>query len=498
VSYVWTLHAGDSRLAEGRGLFVAQCAGCHGVTGDGHGQLAPALGSPVPDLSDLGAMAQRTDAELFAATSEGVRGTTMPAFARMLDEDARWSLVAFVRLLSLAGPAAAPTTGAAAAHEDVGRAIAESGRLVDEAIAAHAKGDERARGLATDAYFAFEPVERRLGGVDVSLVSRVEQAFLALRGALGTADTAAVAARAAEVHQALAAADAALRETGSAWAWGVQSATIIVREGVEVVLVIGALLAYVSRSGNAAMRRSIWTGTAIGIALSLVTAYLLATALSFAPGTGALLEGVAMLFAAVVLFWVSYWIISKAEAERWQRYIQGRVKQAMTSGSSFALASAAFLAVYREGFETVLFYQALLTGAGGSRGAVALGFGVGCVVLAVVAGVFRVLGVRLPIRPFFLVTGALLYAMSVVFVGKGVHELQEAGVLGVTTVAAVPQVDFLGIFPTLETLLAQGVLVACVLYGLFVALRRTGSGGPAAKPEMRVADRGGVRETRSA
>jgi high-affinity iron transporter len=414
----------------------------------------------------------------------------------MLADDARWSLVAFVRTLSLAPPApvAVAASEAAAAQEDVGRALAESGRLVDESVAAHAGGDDRARALATDAYFAFEPVERRLAGVDASIVGRVEQAFLALRGALGEADGAAVAARAAEVHQGLAAADAALRQSGSAWAWGVQSATIIIREGVEVVLVIGALLAYVTRSGHAAMRRQIWAGAGVGIVLSLVTAYLLATLFSFAPGTGALLEGIAMLTAAAVLFFVSYWIISKAEAERWQRYIQGRVKQAMSSGSSLALASAAFLAVYREGFETVLFYQALLAGAGTARDAVAVGFGVGCVVLAVIAVAFRGLGVRLPIRPFFLVTGALLYAMSVVFAGKGVHELQEAGVVGVTNVAGVPQIDVLGLFPTLETLLAQAVLLVCVLVGLVVAFRRSGGSPPMS--QVRVADRG--RETRSA
>jgi mono/diheme cytochrome c family protein len=209
VSYVWTLHAGDARLAEGRGLFMAECAGCHGVAGDGHGQYAPALGSPVPDLSALSKMAERTDAELFAVTSDGIRGTAMPGFGRALDEDARWSLVAFLRSLSLAPSAQVAATGTApaAAQEDVGRALAGSRRLVDEAVALHAKGDERARGLATDAYFAFEPVERRLMGVDASIVSRVEQAFLAFRGALGAPDNAAVTARAAEVQQGLAAAE---------------------------------------------------------------------------------------------------------------------------------------------------------------------------------------------------------------------------------------------------------------------------------------------------
>jgi high-affinity iron transporter len=271
-----------------------------------------------------------------------------------------------------------------------------------------------------------------------------------------------------------------------------------VREGVEVVLVIGALLAYVSRSGDAAMRRSIWAGTAVGILLSLVTAFLLATALSFAPGTGALIEGVAMLTAAVVLFWVSYWIISKAEAERWQRYIQGRVKQAMATRQ---LPRARVGGVPRRvprGLRDrpVLPGAARRRGERPERGRRRLRRRLR--VLAIVAGVFRVLGVRLPIRPFFLVTGALLYAMSVVFVGKGVHELQEAGVLGVTNVPSVPRIDFLGIFPTLETLLAQGVLIACVLYGVMVALRRSGSGGATPKPKVEVAERRDARESRSA
>src|SRR5262249_35014108 len=134
-------------------------------------------------------------------------------------------------------------------------------------------------------------------------------------------------------------------------------------------------------------------------------------------GASDVLEGAAMLLAAAVLFWVSYWIVSKAEAERWQRYIQGKVQHALAAGSTTTLAAAAFLAVYREGFETVLFYQALLGSAPAGDVAVGAGFATGALALAGVYVVFNRFGRRLPIRPFFLGTGALLYAMAVIFAG---------------------------------------------------------------------------------
>jgi high-affinity iron transporter len=194
-----------------------------------------------------------------------------------------------------------------------------------------------------------------------------------------------------------------------------------------------------------------------------------------------------MLLAAVVLFWVSYWIISKAEAERWQRYIQGKVQHALAAGSGAALAAASFLAVYREGFETVLFYQALIGGAPRGDAAIGLGFLTGSALLAVVYGLFMRFGFRIPIRPFFLATGALLYLMAVVFAGRGVHELQEAGVVGVTLVDWAPTLDALGLFPSVETLLAQAVLIVPVVVGLALtpARRRRARASVEMREELR-------------
>ena len=176
----------------------------------------------------------------------------------------------------------------------------------------------------------------------------------------GTAVSPALEAGVAELHRHLDAAAGVLDASGGRWARFAQSAGIILREGFEVVLIVGALLAYVRRSGQTALVRPIWIGAGLGVVASVGTAFALATVFTLNPGASDALEGAAMLLAAGVLFWVSYWLISKAEAERWQRYIQGKVQHAVAAGSATALAAAAFLAVYREGFETVLFYRALL------------------------------------------------------------------------------------------------------------------------------------------
>jgi high-affinity iron transporter len=454
---------------------VAHCAGCHGAAGDGRGILASGLGAPVPDLSTPLSLATRSDADLVTVVSDGTAGTAMPAFGRVLTDDERWKALGFLRLLSLgaverATEASAAAPAAAMPQADV---LAEVRRLLGAAVEAHGRGDAAAADFATDAYLRFEPLEPHLRTRDGEIVPRLEEAFLAFRMAIARPGAGREVTEArARVETDLDRAGTLLASRTDAWARFVQSAAIILREGIEVVLIVGALLAYVRRSGNGAMARAIHAGTGLGIAASVASAALLVGLLRSRPAAAELIEGVAMLVAAGVLFWVSYWIISKAEAERWQRYIQGKVQHAVAAGSGVALAAAAFLAVYREGVETVLFYQALLGSAPAGDLAVGAGFVGGAAVLSVLYVLMSRFGLRIPMRPFFLVTGAFLYAMSVSFAGGGVHALQEAGVIGITPVPWVPTIPFLGVFPALEPLLAQGVLLACLAYAAFVTLRR--------------------------
>lgn len=474
VSYVWTLAHTTADMEAGEQLYATQCGGCHGAAGAG---VAPA-----PDWTKPGSLIHANDESLFDAVSDGVAGTTMPGFADRLTEAQRWQVVSYARALSLGGPLR-PGTPIPAVDDlmpkvDAARvqsAIVESRRLLDEAVAARRKGDPSASGLATDAYMRFEPVEKRLGALDSSLVGRVEEGFVRVRTALrepGTTVSADLEAMVAELHRDLELAADVLEPTADAWVRFGQSLAIILREGFEMVLVVGALLTYVRRTGQATLVRPIHVGSTIGVVASVATAVLLTTLLRLTPGAGPILEGASMLLAAAVLFWVSYWLISKSEADRWQRYIQGKVKQAIASGSGGALALAAFLAVYREGFETVLFYQALIAGAPAGDAMIGLGFVAGLALLGLLYVALKQIGIKIPMAQFFLVTGGLLYLMAFIFAGKGVFELQEAGVVGLTSIAWAPRLPALGIYPSVETMLAQGVLIVLLLYATVVTLRR--------------------------
>ncbi len=579
VSYLWTVHAAPAHWAEGQGVYLSACAGCHGRAGQGDGDYGDVLRVPARPLDDPATLARLSDAELYSLVAEGRSGTPMPGFAGRLSPAQIWATVGYVRLLSLGGddgtrsvaasegeamrfagllrlladeyaravPAAAPMDpqelaeseilaeqlvrqaprtqaalaaidAAAAATLDAevrqlatdiaarapapqvsaaalraatlvqarfpaaagspppaGDGLAEAARLLDDALAAYRRGEPRAVYLVSDAYFLFDPLEKTLTVAAEPLARRAEARFGELRAVMSHPGREAEAASiVAALGEDLAAARAALAPrvaTGRANTV-VQAALIILREGFEVVLILGALLAYAVRSGSRRLRAPILWGAASGAAASVITAYALARLLQASGAAAEVIEGATMLLAAVVLFTVSYWLISKAEAERWQRYIEGKVSSAIATGNLLALAGAAFLAVYREGVETVLFYQALIAAAPGQTAAILAGLAIGALALAIVYVLYQRLGRRLPLRQFFLGTGALLYYLAVVFAGKGVGELQEAGLVPTTAVPWIPRLDIVGIYPTVETLAAQGLLLLCAVYAVAVTLRR--------------------------
>jgi high-affinity iron transporter len=188
------------------------------------------------------------------------------------------------------------------------------------------------------------------------------------------------------------------------------------------------------------------------------------------------LEGATMLLATAVLFWVSYWLLSKIDVTRWTAFMKGRMEGALAGGSGFALASVAFLAVYREGLETILFYQALFASADDRIVPVAAGMVAGGAALVVLYVAIHRFGLRIPMRPFFALTSAVLYYMAFVFAGKGIAELQEAGLVGLSPVAWAPRVPALGIYPTVESLALQGVLLAAAVVAVVWALRPVPAG----------------------
>ncbi|SCB75574.1 high-affinity iron transporter [Gilliamella bombicola] len=250
--------------------------------------------------------------------------------------------------------------------------------------------------------------------------------------------------------------------------WGVFFASFIIifREGLEAILVIAAISAYLVRSGNMPMVKVVYMSSLAAVFASVLAAIALRSAITISGANQEIIEGSAMLLATVVLFFISNWMFSKAEAEAWKSYVQGKVQTAISSGSRFALGFAAFLAVFREGAETILFYQAMLVDAQDHMDKVWYGLAVGTIVLAVIFMVIRFGSMKLPIKPFFIGTSILMYVMAIAFAGGGVKELQEADIISVTPVDFVHSVEILGIYPTLETLIPQVIMVFIVAFAV--------------------------------
>lgn len=249
------------------------------------------------------------------------------------------------------------------------------------------------------------------------------------------------------------------KESEGFWSTLLQSFLILLREGFEAILVITALTTYLKRQGENEKLPYIYHGVAWALVASLLTAGLVSVVFEVSGAVQEALEGMTMLIAAGVLFYVSYWLISKREAARWQAYIREKMNKALSRGSMLALGFAAFLAVYREGAETVLFYQAMAGQANGRYGALVIGILLALMALGSVYWLMRAASFRLPIGLFFMLTAGLLYYLAISFAGSGVLELQAANWVGITPLDWVPRIPWLGLYPSMETVLAQLVLL---------------------------------------
>ena len=255
----------------------------------------------------------------------------------------------------------------------------------------------------------------------------------------------------------------------SAAAYHPFDATIIIfREGMEAMLVVVALLAFVKRSDSADRSAFVWYGAGIGLFASLALGVAINTILgsAFSGEHRELLEGFTGLFAAAMLLYVSYWLHSKSSLGAWQSYISDRTTRALASGSLYGLAALSFLAVFREGGETVLFFLGMAGNI--STGDLLLGLAAGAGILVVIGFLLTVAGLKIPLRPFFMVASVLTFYLCFKFLGTGVHALQVAGLLPAAASAALPANDTLGLYPTWQSTLPQVVLLAV---GIAVWLR---------------------------
>jgi high-affinity iron transporter len=507
-------------LTRGAEVYQQNCAGL----GAADGPLAKGLEPPPANLTDRSALRDQSPLDFYRRITIGVVGTAMPAFEARLPAEDRWAAALYATRLRLPVPAGT-TPAALQSFSSTGRmsdaellvalgeqdssatalarvaavrsfrpdataaATAHVFSLVrsqlDSTYALARRGDTSASTQAFDAYMTFEQVERGVRAKNPGLAAELESAFAALRtrAAGGATATELVAIR-RQLDAGLENAERTLGDVLSPANLFFQSFVILLREGLEAILVVGALMTFLAKMGAAHRKRDIHIGVGAALGVSLLTALALETIFYLTPAKREALEGATMVVATAVLFYVSYWLLSKMEVAKWNHFVKSKVQDALTSGSGLALATAAFLAVYREGFETVLFYKALfLTGGQGSGTMPILGgILVGSVVMVGVYIAINRFGMRLPLKPFFGITSAFLYYMAFVFAGKGVADLQEGGFVPTTFIPGGPRLPALGIYPTVESLLVQGVLVMLLLVALawtfVVAPRRLRSVAP--------------------
>ena len=250
---------------------------------------------------------------------------------------------------------------------------------------------------------------------------------------------------------------------------------IILREGLEALLVIVALLAFLRKSGNGDKTRYIWAGVGAGVLVSIVAGVVVQVAFQsvISPANRELVEGVAGLFAAAMLIYVSFWLHSKSSTESWQRYLKERSSAALASGSLTGLATLSFLSIFREGAETAIFFVGMAPSI--SINDLLLGLGGGLLALLAIGFALFKLGLRIPMSLFFTAASILVFYLCIKFVGTGLHALQLADVLPSSSSLVLPENGFFGLYPTWETTLPQiMLLIAAVMVALWTRMRPIG------------------------
>ncbi|KMY01627.1 cystathionine gamma-synthase [Pseudomonas syringae KCTC 12500] len=485
--------------ARGAPLYAQYCSVCHGDSGAGDGPAGIGLEPPPSNLRDTARLDRLSLYDLYNATGLGIAGTDMPAFADQLDDRQRWDIATYIasfsaqpvaqpaktfNLADLArqtpaevqaaeGPDATATFRAQRAQPpQVQRGPAQlldyTSVTLDKSLAAYKAGDrEQAYDLSVAAYLeGFELVESSLDNVDANVRKDTEKSLMAYRQSLQDSMPL------PQVAQKLEAAKGKLKESADLLGSDglslslsyISGLLILLREGLEAILVLAAILAFLRNTGQQSAVRSVNIGWGLALLAGLATWALAAYVIDVSGAQRELLEGATALFASVMVLWLGVWMHDRRHAAAWQDYVKSSL---VGGGGRFGFALLAFFSVYRELFEVILFYETLWLQAGpAGHDAVLAGGATALVLLVGLAWVILRGSAKLPLSLFFGINAALLCALSVVFAGHGVKALQEAGIFGTRPVPFF-EFDWLGIHADLYSLGAQAIalIAIAVLYG---------------------------------
>lgn len=500
--------------ARGAALYAQNCASCHGANGNGLGPAAKGLDPPPIAFTNTERARERSLFALYQVIEQGIDGTAMPSFSSLPADD-RWALAfhagtfafdqsalgerlwnsdpslrkRFPNLAALtsitpaslareigqdqADALSAYLRSNPAAMVNSGGALELTREKLGDALSAYRAGDRRlAEGLALSAYLdGFEPVEPILSSRNAGLMSRIERSMGALRAAINRGEpVGAVEQQVNELDALFSEAEAVLSpQAANEISTFAAALTILLREGLEALLIIIAMIAFLRKAERPEVMSYVHGGWVAALVAGVAT-WAGATYLIDVSGAGReLTEGFGAIFAALVLVSVGIWMHGKSQADAWQRYIREKMDRVLSRGSAWFLFGLAFLVVYREVFETILFYAAMWND---GPTAVLAGAGVGSVLLGIIAWLMLRYSRKLPIAQFFRYSSALIAVLAVVLIGKGIAAIQEAGLIGITPLLSVPRIELLGLYPSVQVVAAQAIVLAVIIAGFALNQRK--------------------------
>ncbi|PHS23366.1 MAG: iron permease [Robiginitomaculum sp.] len=505
-------------LARGKSLYADTCASCHGITGLANGPDAQGMQPPPINFADPDRANKRSLFSLYQVISQGLDGTAMQSYAALPPED-RWALAFYVGDLSFsqddvrkgeqiwqndqeirtAFPNLTAITQATVGQlsqtygetkakalmaylrnnpqsvsSSTGTLLSLAKERLSQTLKAYRNGErKRATKLALSAYLdGFEPIEPVLRVKDSTLMREVESSMIQMRGLIGeNAPIADVEAKIQDVTALLGKVETRLAtsKTGNGASF-IAAFTILLREGVEALLIVVAMLAFLNKADRPKEVRYVHAGWAFALVAGVLTWAAASTFISISGASRELTEGIGAILAAAVLVFVGIWMQGKSQAAAWQKYIKDKMSHALSRQSAGVLFLLAFVVVYREVFEVILFLIALWNQ--GNAIAILSGLGTAIAVLGVIAVVLMNYSKRLPITQFFLYSSFLMAILAVVLAGKGIAALQEAGWVGIAQSAWLPRVEIIGIYPTWQGLIGQALVLATLLVAFWMNDRK--------------------------
>lgn len=492
-------------IAIAKQLYVENCIACHGAQGRGDGPLSKTL-EPLPtNFFDRDRYKERTIFGLFNTITQGVSGTGMPPFTALTAHQ-RWSLAFYVGQIAIqedevnagsdlwrtesdhslstleelttsapaqleiaSGNDAVVTLAYLRRHPEKVMVNSDASPLdfsieeLDASRLAYISGNpDKAYDLAVNAYLeGFELVENSLDAVDSTLRRQIEGEMTAYRNLIRKQKgVAAVNVAYTDLKVLLETARKSLSETRLSEKTAFISAMVILlREGLEALLVVAALAAFLVKTGRREGLSYLYGGVVVALLMGGLTWVISTTLIEIGGASRELTEGIAAITAAAVLFYVGFWMHNKTSAMQWKHFIESSIKKALSKETLWGIAALSFIAVYREVFESVLFYQALwVQTTVGGQGMIVYGLLLATAILILLAWLIMKYSTRLPLRQFFAVSGGFMFILAVVFAGKGISALQEAGKIPLDPVG-LPGIELLGIYPNYQGLAVQGLMV---------------------------------------